>query len=136
MSMKRFLLAALLLAPALAHAEVDVVKIPKGAGGAGFLALPVVEEKKRVEAEGSKMGLNRKAEYILLGGPAVVNDMLLSGAAHSAPAGPPAFITIWDRTRANMKVMGVAAMTSIPMYLNTRAPHLKSLMDLAPTDKI
>src|SRR5258708_20206313 len=33
-----------------------------------------------------KMGLNLKAEYILLGGPAVVNDMLLAGAAHFAPA--------------------------------------------------
>jgi len=32
--------------------------------------------------------------------------------------------------------MGVAAMTSIPMYLNTKAPHLKSLKDLQPTDKI
>lgn len=134
--MKRVLLAALLLAPSLACAEVDVVKIPKGAGGVGFLALTVMEEKKLVEAEAQKMGFNLKAEYILLGGPAVVNDMLLSGAAHFAPAGPPAFITIWDRTRANMKVMGVAAMTSIPMYLNTKAPHLKSLKDLQPTDKI
>jgi len=134
--MKRALLTALLLAPTLAHAEVDVVKIPKGAGGVGFLALTVMEEKKLVEAEAQKMGLNLKAEYILLGGPAVVNDMLLSGAAHFAPAGPPAFITLWDRTRANMKVMGVAAMTSIPMYLNTKAPHLKSLKDLQPSDKI
>jgi NitT/TauT family transport system substrate-binding protein len=134
--MKRILLAALLLVPALVHAEVDVVKIPKGAGGVGFLALTVMEEKKLVEAEAQKMGLNLKTEYILLGGPAVVNDMLLSGAAHFAPAGPPAFITIWDRTRANMKVMGVAAMTSIPMYLNTKAPHLKSLKDLRPSDKI
>ena len=136
MSMKRVLFAALLFAPTLAHAEVDVVKIPKGAGGIGFLALTVMEEKKLVEAEAQKMGLNLKAEYILLGGPAVVNDMLLAGAAHLAPAGPPAFITLWDRTRANMKVMGVAAMTSIPMYLNTKAPHLKSLKDLQPTDKI
>ena len=62
--------------------------------------------------------------------------MLLSGAAHFAPAGPPAFITIWDRTASNMKVKGVAAMTSIPMYLNTKAPHLKSLKDLTPNDKI
>jgi NitT/TauT family transport system substrate-binding protein len=135
-TMKRLLIAALLLGPSLAHAEVDVVKIPKGAGGVGFLALTVMEEKKLVEAEAQKMGLNLKAEYILLGGPAVVNDMLLSGAAHFAPAGPPAFITLWDRTRANMKVMGVAAMTSIPMYLNTKAPHLKSLKDLQPSDKI
>jgi len=125
-----------LIAAGAARAEVDVVKIPKGAGGVGFLPLIVMEEKKLVEAEAQKIGLALKAEYIQLGGPAVVNDMLLSGAAHLAPAGPPAFITLWDRTRANMKVMGVAAMTSIPMYLNTKAPHLRSLKDLTPTDKI
>jgi len=135
--MKRFAVAAaLLLFPALAHAEVDVVKIPKGAGGVGFLPLVVMEEKKLVEQEAQKMGLKLAAEYIKFGGPSVVNDMLLSGAAHFAPAGPPAFITIWDKTAANMKVRGVAAMTSIPMYLNTNAPHLKSLKDLTANDKI
>lgn len=128
-------LLALVVAGA-ARAEVDTVKIPKGAGGVGFLPLTVMEEKKLVEAEAQKMGLTLKAEYIKLGGPAVVNDMLLSGAAHFAPAGPPAFITLWDKTRSNMKVMGVACMTSIPMYLNTKAPHLKSLKDLTPNDKI
>ena len=128
------LASVLLVAPA--RAEVDVVKIPKGAGGVGFLPLIVMEEKKLVEAEAQKMGLKLAAEYIRLGGPAVVNDMLLAGAAHFAPAGPPAFITIWDRTANNMKVKGVAAMTSIPMYLNTKAPHLKSLKDLTPNDKI
>jgi NitT/TauT family transport system substrate-binding protein len=115
---------------------VDVVKIPKGAGGVGFLPLIVMEELKLVEEKAKEAGITLRAEYIKLGGPAVVNDMLLSGAAHFAPAGPPAFITIWDRTAANMKVKGVAAMTSIPMYLNTNAPHLKSLKDLQPTDKI
>jgi NitT/TauT family transport system substrate-binding protein len=82
------------------------------------------------------MGIRLGAEYIKFGGPSVVNDMLLSGNAHFAPAGPPAFITLWDKTAANMKVRGVAAMTSIPMYLNTNAPHLKSLKDLTPSDKI
>src|SRR3954447_2602870 len=137
MTMKRALLIALLvLPPSLARAEVDVVKIPKGAGGVGFLPLVVMEEKKLVEQEAARIGIKLNAEYIKFGGPSVVNDMLLSGAAHFAPAGPPAFITIWDRTRANMKVRGVAAMTSIPMYLNTKAPHLKSLKDLTPNDKI
>src|SRR3954463_13786373 len=119
-----------------ARAEVDVVKIPKGAGGIGFLPLVVMEEKKLVEQEAQKMGIKLAAEYIKFGGPSVVNDMLLSGNAHFAPAGPPAFITLWDKTASNMKVRGVAAMTSIPMYLNTKAPHLKSLKDLQPTDKI
>src|SRR5256714_14144595 len=128
--------AALLLLPTLTRAEVDVVKIPKGAGGVGFLPLVVMEEKKLVEQEAQKMGIKLVAEYIKFGGPSVVNDMLLSGNAHFAPAGPPAFITLWDKTAANMKVRGVAAMTSIPMYLNTNAPHLKSLKDLTPNDKI
>jgi NitT/TauT family transport system substrate-binding protein len=130
------LACAAVLVPVLARAEVDVVKIPKGAGGVGFLPLIVMEEKKLVEQEAEKTGLKLGAEYIRFGGPSVVNDMLLSGAAHFVPAGPPAFITLWDRTRANMKVKGVAAMTSIPMYLNTRAPHLKSLKDLTANDKI
>lgn len=134
--MKRLVLAAALALPTLAHAEVDVVKIPKGAGGVGFLPLVVMEELKLVEQEAQKMGIKLGTEYIKFGGPAVVNDMLLSGNAHFAPAGPPAFITIWDRTRSNLRVKGVAAMTSIPMYLNTKAAHLKSLKDLTPNDKI
>jgi len=136
MTKRATLLAALLVLPVLAHAEVEVVKIPKGAGGVGFLPLVVMEEMKLVEQEAQKMGIKLGAEYIRFGGPAVVNDMLLSGNAHYAAAGPPAFITLLDKTASNMKVKGVAAMTSIPMYLNTNAPHLKSLKDLAPGDKI
>ena len=52
--------AALLLLPTLARAEVDVVKIPKGAGGVGFLPLVVMEEKKLVEQEAQKMGLKTR----------------------------------------------------------------------------
>ncbi len=51
-------------------------------------------------------------------------------------AGPPAFITLWDRTAASVKVKGVAAMSSMPMYLNTRADHLKKLDDVTDKDKI
>jgi NitT/TauT family transport system substrate-binding protein len=130
------LLGVIVCAPVAARAEVDVVKIPKGAGGVGFLPLIIMEEKRLVEQEAGKIGLKLAAEYVQLGGPAVVNDMLLSGNAHLAPAGPPAFITIWDKTSSSMKVKGVAAMTSIPMYLNTNAPHLKSLRDLNASDKI
>ena len=84
---------------AVARAEVDVVKIPKGAGGVGFLPL----DRDGGEEAGRGGGPRRwasssRAEYIQLGGPSVVNDMLLSGAAHFAAAGPPAFITMWDKT--------------------------------------
>jgi NitT/TauT family transport system substrate-binding protein len=131
------LLAGLLLWPALVQAETEVIKIPRGAGGVGFLPLLVMEQKGLVEAKAREAGIaNLKVEWIKLGGPALVNDLLLSGSADLVAAGPPAFLTLWDRTRGNVGVKGVAAMTSIPMYLNTRAPHLKSLRDLQPTDKI
>ena len=57
-------------------------------------------------------------------------------AADMVAAGPPAFLITWDRTRGSAGIKGVAAMTSIPMYLNTRAPHLKSIRDLKDGDKI
>ena len=47
------LLAALLLLPVSAMAEVDVIKIPRGAGGVGFLPLLVMEQKGSGRAEGT-----------------------------------------------------------------------------------
>jgi NitT/TauT family transport system substrate-binding protein len=133
----RLLLAALLLWPSLALAEVNEVRIPKGAGGIGFLALQVMEQKGLIEEKARAAGIpDLKVSWVSLGGPALVNDMLVSGAADLVPAGPPAFITLWDRTQTNLKVKGMAAMTSIPMYLNTRSPTLNSIRDLGPNDKI
>ena len=40
------------------------------------------------------------------------------------------------RTTASLKIKGVAAMTSMPMYLNTRSGSLKKLEDLTDKDKI
>lgn len=131
------LVVGLLAAPVAARAEVDEVSIPKGAGGVGFLPLLVMEKLGLVEKHARSAGLDGlKVRWVNLGGPAVVNDALLSGAAHLAPAGPPAFLTMWGRTRDSMKVMGVAAMSSIPMYLNTRSERVRSIKDVGASDKI
>ena len=120
-----------------ARAETEVIRIPRGAGGVGFLPLLIMEQRGLVERQARALGAaNLRVDWIKLGGPAVVNDLLLSGAADIVVAGPPAFLTLWDRTRETLKVKGVAAMSSIPMYLNTRAGHLHSLKDLNANDKI
>lgn len=127
---------ALALAPA-ARAEVDELNIPKGAGGLGFLPLLVMEKHALIEKHARAEGLSGlKVNYVSLGGPAVVNDALLSGAAHVAPAGPPAFLTTWARTRDSMKIKGIASMSAMPMYLNTRAENVTSLDDVGENDKI
>lgn len=113
------------------------VRIPKGAGGVGFLPLLVMEKHQLIEKHARQAGLaDLSVEWLDLGGPAVVNDALLSGSADFIAAGPPAFLTLWDRTRDSAKVMGVAALASLPMYLNTVAPHLRSLDDVTARDKI
>lgn len=133
--MNRILILALLAG--LAHAEVNEVRIPTGAGGVGFLPLLVMEKYQLIEKHAKEAGIpNLKVRWINLGGPAVMNDALLSGSADFITAGPPAFITLWDRTINSARVEGVAAMSSMPMYLNTRAGHLKKLDDVTDKDKI
>ena len=113
------------------------VRIPLGAGGVGFLPLYVMRDRALVEKHARAAGLaDLTVRWIDLGGPAVMNDALLSGSVDFIAAGPPAFITLWDRTRGSADVRGVAAMSSLPMYLNTTNPALATIDDLTDTDKI
>jgi NitT/TauT family transport system substrate-binding protein len=123
--------------PAAEKGEVNEVRIPRGAGGVGFLPLLVMEKYHIVEQEARESGIqNLQVRWIDLGGPAVMNDSLLSGAVDFIAAGPPAFLILWDRTESSARVKGVAAMSSLPMYLNARADHLKKLDDVTEQDKI
>lgn len=130
-------LTVALLAPAPVRAEVDEVRIPVGAGGVGFLTLLMMEKHGLVDKHAKALGHpGLKVKWVNVGGPAQVNDALLSGNAHVAPGGPPGFLTLWAKTRDNLKVMGVGAMTSMPMYLNTKIAGAKSARDLKATDRI
>jgi NitT/TauT family transport system substrate-binding protein len=113
------------------------VRIPLGAGGVGFLPLLVMRDRGLIEKHAQAAGLTElTVRWIDLGGPAVMNDALLSGSVDFIAAGPPAFITLWSATRGSADVRGVAAMSSLPMYLNTTNPALTSIDDLKETDKI
>ncbi|HTW63240.1 MAG TPA: ABC transporter substrate-binding protein [Bryobacteraceae bacterium] len=132
--MRRLILFALLAAPLVA--EVSEVRFPLGAGGVGFLPLLVMQKYGLIEKYAKAAGVTVKVRWINIGGPSVMNDALLSGSADFIAAGPPAFLTLWDRTITSAKVKGVAAMTSLPMYLNTRSQRLKKLDDITDHDRI
>jgi NitT/TauT family transport system substrate-binding protein len=124
-------------APPSPGGEITELRIPRGAGGIGFLPLLVMEKYGLIEREAGQNGLsNLSVNWIDLGGPAVMNDALLSGAADFIAAGPPAFIILWDRTQGSANVMGAAAMSSLPMYLNVRSDRVKKLDDISGQDKI
>jgi NitT/TauT family transport system substrate-binding protein len=134
--MTRLLALALTAAFTLA-AEVNEVRIPVGAGGVGFLPLLVMQKRQLIEKHAKAAGIpTLHVRWIEIGGPSVMNDALLSGSADFITAGPPAFLTLWDRTHTSVKVQGVAAMSSMPMYLNARVDRLKRLDDITDKDKI
>ncbi|SRR5690606_15506895 len=138
--MKRVLVglavAAMLVAPLPAAAEVKTINVPLGAGGFGFLPLHMMRTHGLVEKHAKAAGIELSVNWANIGGPAAMNDALLSGSAHFISAGPPAFITLWDRTRGNIGVKGAAAISSMPMFLNTNAKHIQSLEDFGPNDKM
>jgi len=117
--------------------EVSELRIPTGAGGVGFLPLLVMQKRQLIEKHAKAAGIaDLRVRWIDIGGPAVMNDALLSGSVDFIAAGPPAFLTLWDKTLTSAKVTGVAGMTSLPMYLNTRSDRLKKLDDFTERDKI
>jgi NitT/TauT family transport system substrate-binding protein len=137
--MKKIITAAALisvLTTFTVNAEVSEVKVPLGAGGFGFLPLHMMKAHNLIEKQAELAGVKVKVNWSNIGGPAGMIDALLSGSADFISAGPPSFLILWDKTKGNANVKGVASMSSIPMRLNTRAEHLKTIDDLKAGDKI
>ena len=119
-----------------AHAEVDEVKLASQYG-IGYMQLTLMEQDKLVEKHLAQAGLSAtKVSWTKLGAGAAANDALLAGGLHFASGGTgPAFI-LWDRTRSNVDVRGVAALSSMPNLLVTRNPDVKTLKDFTEKDRI
>ena len=134
--MRRILLLLALMVPLSAKAEVQQLNVPLGAGGFGFLPLMVMQKHGLIEKRAAQAGMKLTVNWANIGGPSAMNDALLSGSADFISAGPPAFLTLWDRTRGSNAVIGLAAMSAIPMVLNTNNPRLKLVGDLTDADKM
>ena len=52
-----------------------------------------------------------------------MNDGIISGALQFIAVGAPSLITLWDKTKDNVQVKGMSAMTTYPLYLNVRNPE-------------
>jgi len=59
-----------------------------------------------------------------------MNNALRFGLLDFASGGVPPLLKIWDETRGDFGVRGVAPLAAVPMYLNVNKPQLKSLKDL------
>jgi NitT/TauT family transport system substrate-binding protein len=131
------LLAALLITTQLtatARAEVKEVRLAKQYG-LSYLSLIVMEEQKLIEKHAKKAGLGDiKVSWATFSSGSVMNDALLSGGVDYASGGVAPLLKLWDKTKGEVK--GVAAIDSIPLYLNSNNPNVKSIKDLTDKDRI
>src|SRR5882724_764965 len=136
MKLKPLIAAMLMLAGSVgARAEVSEVTIAQQFGVA-FLPLMLMERDGLVEKHAKAAGIALKTNWLKVAGPSVINDGLLSGTVHFGAVGAPSLVTLWSKTKSNVGVKGMAAMTSYPLYFVTRNPELKSLKDLSDKDKV
>lgn len=131
-------LCALLLGLVVFSTQAEVGEISVAQQyGVSFLPLMVMERDRLVEKRARAEGLGDvKVNWVSVAGPSVMNDGVISGAIQFIAVGAPSLITLWDKTKSNVQVKGVSAMTTYPLYLNVRNPSIKSIKDFTDKDKI
>ncbi|MDA8109220.1 MAG: ABC transporter substrate-binding protein [Betaproteobacteria bacterium] len=135
----KWLCAAAALAAAAAlpvRAEVGEVRIAQQYGVA-YLPLMYMEHQKLLEKHAKEAGLGDvKVKWATFAAGNVMNDAPLSGTLDFASGGIAPLITLWAKTRGNLDVRGVCAMSTMPLYLNTRDASVKSIKDFTGKDRI
>jgi NitT/TauT family transport system substrate-binding protein len=119
-----------------AAAEVNEIKIGKQYG-LPYIQFVIMEDQKLIEKHARLQDLGDiKVDWATLGGPAQLNDGIISGAIDVAAVGLPNLITMWEKTRTNVKVRAIAGLNFMPLILLTRDPRVKTLKDYTEKDRI
>jgi len=129
------LAVALFAVAALARAEMSEINVAQQYG-ISYLPLMIIEDQKLIEKHAKAAGVDVKVGWAKFAGGNVMNDALLSNSLQFASGGVGPLVTIWARTRGNLDVKAVSAINSMPLYLNTRNPAVKTIKDFTDKDKI
>jgi NitT/TauT family transport system substrate-binding protein len=121
-----------------AFAEAAELRISRGFG-VHYMPLYVMEKFKLVEKHAAAAGLaNVKVTYNAIDGGNVINDAMLAGALDIASLGVPGFLTLWDKARTvpQYEVKGLVGIGAGSVWLVTRNPNVKTLVDFTTKDRI
>jgi len=122
--------------PRAVLAEVSEISIAHQFGVA-FLPLMVMRNGKLIEKHAERMGISPlKVNWATFGSGADMNIALISRTLDFASGGVAPVLQVWDRTRSNLAIKGVAALGSLPLYLNTINPKVRTIKDFSSTDRI
>jgi NitT/TauT family transport system substrate-binding protein len=119
----------------VARAEMSEINVAQQYG-IGYLPLMIMEDQKLIEKHAKAAGLDVKVGWAKFAGGNVMNDALLSSSLQFASGGVGPLVTLWAKTRGNLDVKAVSAINSMPLYLTTRNPDVKTLKDFTAKDKI
>jgi NitT/TauT family transport system substrate-binding protein len=132
--LRSLLLAGVALGAAISSASAEgQIRISEQFGTL-YVPFHILRDQKLIEKYGKEAGVDIKVEWQKLSGGNAVNDALLSGSIDIASAGIGPFLTVWDRTKGSVKIVG--AFGAQPSYLLTNKPEIKSLKDFGPNDRI
>ena len=134
-SARLIVVGALLLITTAARAELTEIKVAKQYG-ISYLPLMLMEDGNLVEKHARAAGIDVKVTWATFAGGNVMNDALLSNSLQIASGGVGPLVTLWSRTRGNLDVRGIGALNSMPLYLVTRNPEVKTVKDLSEKDRI
>jgi NitT/TauT family transport system substrate-binding protein len=128
--------AALAREARVAMAEVSEISVAQQFGVA-FLPLIAMRNGRLIEKQAQKMGIGTlKVNWHTFGSGADMNTALISQTLDLASGGTGPVLQIWDRTKGNLDVKGVAALGSLPLYLNSINPKVRTIRDLTNSDRI
>jgi NitT/TauT family transport system substrate-binding protein len=118
----------------LSRAETREITIAKEFG-IGYLPYLIMEHERLVEKHTKARGLGEvKVNWKTFGGSGFMQSALISGQLEFGSSGVPWFLLLWDKTNGDVKSVG--ALDSMPIYLNTRNPKVKTVKDFGEGNKI
>ena len=122
------------LARRAAAQAVPTVRIAR-IQGINFLPTYLMQRRNLVEQQAARLGIpNARVEWVDFAGGGNATDAMLAGAVDVVSAGPGNMLLLWDRTRGQVK--GIVSHSALPATLVTRDPHLHTIGDYGPTDRI
>lgn len=138
MKMFGFILTAVLALSVLggtqAIAEDKEIKVSRQYG-IGYLPLMIMEKNKLIEKHAKAAGLSDvNVEWKTLAGGADMNEALLSKSLDFVSGGVAPMVKIWAKTNGQVKAVG--SINSMPLYLNTTNPKVKTVKDFTDEDRI
>jgi NitT/TauT family transport system substrate-binding protein len=104
----------------------------------GYLQFNVMEHEKLLEKHAAALGLKElKITWATFNGPDAMNNALISDSVDIVAGGTPGLVTLWGRTKGTAnEVKGISALSSQPIFLNTRSENIKSIADLKDSDRV